>query len=195
VSGRALSILVPSVHTRYATFARDIQEALFSQYDHLTRAEQDAVEILVLTDTKSINLGVKRNMMLDMAQGKYVAFVDDDDRIAHSYLLALLEATQHDADVITFDVLVSLDGAKPKPCYYSPRFRKDYNYLGYYHRLPNHLMAVKREHAVKARFPELGRGEDSEYARRLKPFLETEHNIPHFLYHYDFNSRTTETQR
>lgn len=190
-----LSVLVPSVTSRWDTFARSIQEQLYGQLAALPPADQSRVEILVLTDNKTINLGRKRNQMLAMSQGRYVAFVDDDDRLEPSYLTDLLAATQSGADALCFVVSVSLDGGAPLPCHYSKNFPRDRNTPTAYLRLPNHLMAVKRELALKAGFPELGRGEDSEYAKRLRPFLETEKQIERVLYHYEFSSVTTETQR
>lgn len=190
-----LTVLVPSVTSRWDTFARNIQETLYSQLAALHPHNRERVEILVLTDNKTINLGAKRNLMLSMAQGRYVAFVDDDDRLEPDYLTTLLEATQTGRDALCFMVSVRLDGGAPLPCHYSMRFNRDRNTSTAYLRLPNHLMAVKRELAIKAGFPELGRGEDSEYAKRLRPFLETEHQIERVLYHYEFSSVTTETQR
>lgn len=190
-----LSVLVPSVTSRWDTFARNIQETLYSQLAALHPHNRERVEILVLTDNKTINLGAKRNLMLSMAQGRYVAFVDDDDRLEPDYLTSLLAATQSGADTLCFIVSVSLDGGAANPCHYSIKFNGDRNFAGHYERLPNHLMAVKREHALAAGFPELSRGEDSEYAKRLRPFLETEHRIDRVLYHYEFSSVTTETQR
>lgn len=192
---RDLSILVPSVTSRWATFARNIQEALYAQLAALPLHDQKRVEILVLTDNKSITLGTKRNEMVRLASGTYVAFVDDDDRLEPDYLSVLLAATSTGADVLAFDVSVSIDGGNPKPCYYSIKYPVDSNTRTAYRRLPNHLMAVKREHALRAEFPAKNRGEDSTYAKRLRPFLETEHRIGRVLYHYDYSSETTETQK
>lgn len=190
----ALSILVPSVVSRWDNFAQRIQTQLYGQWDRLAPGDRERVEILMLTDTKSITLGVKRNMMVRLASGSYIAFVDDDDRLEDDYLSTLLAAAASGADVLTFDVSVSLNGAEPKPCHYSIRYPRDHDTAASYRRLPNHLMAVKRKHALRAPFPAKTRGEDSDYARALRPFLETEHRIGKVLYHYDFDSRTTETQ-
>lgn len=191
-----LSILVPSVHTRYMNGTNmRIQSQLFGEWRELPEDQRAEIEILILTDTKSRTIGAKRNDMLDMAQGEYVAFVDDDDRVTPDYLQTLLRATDSRVDVITFQVEVSLNGdPTAKPCYYSLDYLSDYNGADAYYRLPNHLMCVKRDLARKARFPETQRGEDAEYAKRLRPLLRTEHPIHRVLYYYDFNSQTTETQ-
>ncbi|MBP8034729.1 MAG: glycosyltransferase family 2 protein [Bacteroidia bacterium] len=183
-----LSILVCSTQNRYNTFLPKILKELFKQ-------ATDEVEILTLIDDKKRMLGTKRNNLLDIAQGKYVAFVDDDDKVSHDYIKHLLRAIKNNDDIITFTVLVSLNGALYKPCYYDMNYEKDYNEPNSYHRLPNHIMCVKREIALKVRYKDILKGEDSDYAIRLQPFLNSQTTIEEDLYYYDYNSETTETQQ
>lgn len=192
--GVKLSILVPSVHTRWDGFARRLIGDLFAQYEALPPAEQASVEIIVLTDTKSLLLGDKRNDLVKMAKGQYVVFVDDDDRVEPDYVSTLLAATEHGADVITFLVSVSLNGGAPLPCRYSMHFKRDENTDTEYQRLPNHICAVKRELAVQTPYPPVFCGEDKQYGLDLHPKLQSEHAIDRVLYHYDYNVATTETQ-
>jgi glycosyltransferase involved in cell wall biosynthesis len=148
-----------------------------------------------LSDTKSMTVGEKRNHLVDTASGKYVAFVDDDDRLEPDYLKSLVIASYVDLDVITFKVSVSINSGPAKMCVYSKSFRKDYNTTDEYRRLPNHLMATKKELVRQVRFKETNFGEDSDYATRLKPLLKTEFAIPKVLYHYEYNDETSETRR
>jgi methylmalonyl-CoA mutase cobalamin-binding subunit len=195
--GVALSILVPSVSTRRKTFAPLMADQLFGQHEKLSPADRLRVEILMLTDTGrsgGMLVGDKRNAMLRMARGDYVVFVDDDDRVEPDYIATLLDATEHGTDCITFDAMVRLDGGPAQPCQYRTSFARDENVPGFYRRLPNHLMVVRRLLALSAGFPAKQKGEDAEYAIRLKPLLASEHAIGRTLYHYDFSSVTTETQ-
>lgn len=142
-------------------------------------------------------LGRKRNVLVDMAQGKYVQFVDDDDRIEPDMFVSVLDATAHrdpEPDVITFLASVSINGAPPKVCYYSKDFAEDCNRENRYERIPNHICAVKRELAQQVSFPHAVYGEDSAYAKLLHPLLKTEYHIPKILYRYDYNQSTSETQ-
>ncbi|MFT4162481.1 glycosyltransferase [Shinella sp.] len=189
-----LSILIPSVHTRWNTLAQKIQAQIYGQYEALSEADKLRVEILMLTDTRSMTLGDKRNEMVRLARGEYVAFVDDDDRIEPDYIAALLNATGSGADVLTFQVKVRIDGGPAKICRYALKYAKDENVGGEYHRLPNHICAVKRRLALRTPFPSVLCGEDSVYAAELRPLLKTEHAINRVLYHYDYSSATTETQ-
>lgn len=194
VPGVVLSLLVCSVHTRRSTFAPKIMDQLFGQWEALPEADRDRVEIMILTDNKSMMLGEKRNVMVDAARGEYVQFIDDDDRIAEDMISSVLAATADRPDVITFLASVSINGAEPKPCHYSLRWASDQNTANGYRRLPNHICAVRREFALKAPFPALPYREDSGYAKLLRPLLKTEQHIGRVLYHYDYSTTTTEAQ-
>ena len=189
-----LSILVCSVHTRYDNFLINIETQLFDQLNALPEGDQQRVEIIVLTDNKQLMLGHKRNTMIDIAQGKYIAFVDDDDRVADDYIATLLAATEKDTDCIVFTAEVSLNGEPSKPCYYSKDIRRDYNKPNAYYRIPNHICCVKRSVSLKSSFPNILYGEDAGYGKVLLPFLKTEYKIDKVLYYYDYNADTTETQ-
>jgi GT2 family glycosyltransferase len=190
-----LSVLVCSTHTRRHTFAPKIMDQLYGQWDALSEEDRDRVEIMVLTDNKQMMLGEKRNVMVDAARGRYVQFVDDDDRVADDMLGAVLAAIDQDGpDVVTFLASVSLDGGPPKPCSYRLQWPRDQNTPAEYRRLPNHLCAVRRDLALQAPYPALPYREDSAYSRLLRPLLTTEHHIPRVLYHYDYNAATTEAQ-
>jgi hypothetical protein len=167
---------------------------LFDQYAALSDYDQERVEIVVLTDNKKIMLGHKRNLLVEMAQGKYVVFVDDDDRIAEDYISTLLKATEYDADCISFTAEVSLNGEAPKLCYYSKDNQADYNTSDAYLRIPNHICCVKRDVSLKSSFPNVLYGEDAGYSKVLLPNIKTEYKIDKVLYYYDYNHATTETQ-
>lgn len=189
-----LSVLVCSIHTRYNTFLPKIQKQLFEQYNNLENTDQDRVEIIILTDNKKQMLGHKRNLMVNMAQGRYVQFVDDDDRIADDFVVQLLEAIKSNADCIVFQAEVSLNGERPKTCHYSKDYKHDYNSNDEYFRIPNHICCIKREVSLKSSFPHVLYGEDAGYGKVLIKYIKTEHKINKVLYYYDYNSDTTETQ-
>lgn len=190
-----LSILVPTTHTRRNTFLPKILDQLYSQYDKLRYPQQQEVEILVLQDNKTIMLGSKRNELIRLAQGDYVVFVDDDDRLSPDYISTLLNATEHNTDVITFKASVSLSGEQPKECVYTSRIQSDYNTETTYYRLPNHICCFKRDLALLFPFPNILYGEDSGFSKSIKNAIKTEHHIPETLYYYDYNQETTETQQ
>lgn len=189
-----LSILVPSVSERRSTFLPKSLDMLYGQLEKLPEHLQKEVEIIYLIDNKTMMLGDKRNLMVDMAKGKYISFVDCDDRVSDDYIVSLLEATESNADSIVFLAEVSLNGNPPKICRYSKDYTHDYNTETEYHRLPNHIPCIKREVSKKVSFPSLKRAEDSGYAKLLKKHLITEHKIDKILYYYDYNDMTTVAQ-
>lgn len=194
--GIDLSILICSTHTRWDNFAQSIQGQIWPQYDALSPEDQARVEIMLLTDNKKLMLGDKRNVMVDIAQGRYVVFIDDDDRIEPDYIQSLLDAiaTSPGVDVITFHASVSLNGNPPKICRYSTGWEADHNTADEYHRLPNHICCTRRDLARKVSYPSLLYGEDSGYSKLLAPLLKTERALGRVLYHYDFSEVTTEVQ-
>lgn len=190
-----LSILVPSVHTRRSTFLPKSLEMLYGQLEKLTEEQQQQVEILFLVDNKTQYLGQKRNYLVDIAQGEYVVFVDDDDRISEDYISTLLQATTQGSDCICFKSEVSINEEAPKICDYSIKHLKDSNTHNGYLRIPNHICAIKKSIAQQVSFPNKVYGEDSAFSSGLLPLLQTETHIDRVLYYYDFNTETTETQK
>lgn len=189
-----LSILVPSVAERRNTFLPKCLDMLYGQLEQLPKEQQKEVEVLFLVDNKERMLGSKRNNLIDIAQGEYIVFIDDDDRVEPDYIESLLNAIESNADVITFQVSVSLNGEPSKICYYSNKYPKDYNTENTYHRLPNHICCVKKEVSLKAPFLNIKNGEDSAYSKKLKPYLKTQYEINKVIYHYDYNEKTTVAQ-
>lgn len=187
-----LSVLVPSIASRRATFAPRIQEQLFGQVEALP--DPSRVEVLILTDNQTLGLGHKRNLLVGMASGRYVVFVDDDDRVSDDYVAALLEATASDADAIVFQCSVSLNGKPPRICYHSKDHKTDHNTPTAYYRFPSHICAIKRELSLRVPYELSNFGEDAAFSRALLPHLTSEHQIDRVLYHYDYNSLTTATR-
>jgi glycosyltransferase involved in cell wall biosynthesis len=109
-----LSILIPTVLSRTKSFLPRIISQIEKQYDELSDADRDRVEVISILDNKKIMLGDKRNMMIDIARGDYVVQIDDDDRIATDYIKQLLSATESGADVITFKAEVTINGVVQK---------------------------------------------------------------------------------
>lgn len=191
-----LSILVCSVTTRFNNFLPNIINKLHKQAEMF-----EGVEIICLLDNKTIMLGDKRNELVKLSCGKYVVFVDDDDDISDDYIEKLFFATDSNVDIINFTVSVSLNGGEYKLCLYNMDYENDYNenntegQIVSYHRLPNHIMCVKRELAIDTIYPSIIRGEDAGYSKSLKPKLKSQLILNDTLYFYNFNQETTETQK
>ena len=185
-----LTICVCSLMSRTINFLPNMLRKL----DIQTKDRLD-VEVLVLIDNKKRSVGTKRNEMVNIAQGKYITFIDDDDDISSFYVNELIEAIDNNnVDVINFISIVSLNGGEFKPMYFSILNKRNYHNDQQYFRSPNHLMCVRTELAKQTPYVTKGY-EDFKYMADLLPKLKTEYNINEILYKYIFNDNTTETQK
>lgn len=109
-----LSIIVPYYNTK--EYTETLLQVLSKQIDTfqvevilVDDCSDDDQKIksdfaLVLQTPTNCGPSVARNMGLDVAKGKYVAFVDSDDVVSENYVDALLSAIENSngADVINF---------------------------------------------------------------------------------------------
>lgn len=150
------------------------------------------VQLIILTDNKSMTVGKKRQHVTDMAAGKYISCVDDDDMVTPDYVDQLLKAAESNADCLTFRVLVQ-ERVYEKVCKYSINFYNTITSTEYL-RKPNHICAIKTELARKVTWPDVTGPEDVQWADLLHPLLKTETEITKVLYYYSVNKQTTEGQ-
>ena len=102
------SILMLSIPERIDSMKSAVKH-LQEQADALGQGK--AIEILVLLDNRSKSISEKRNDLLQMARGKYIAFLDDDDAVSKDYMSKILKAIdENDVDCISFNQWCSLDG-------------------------------------------------------------------------------------
>jgi glycosyltransferase involved in cell wall biosynthesis len=172
-----LTIAVCSLLERTETFLPKMVGQLKSQIDPF----KNDVDLIIDIDNRNKSLGKKRDEIVNRAKGKYIVFVDDDDILSDDY-------------VISFIVDVSINGGAYTPCYYSIKYDKDYNKSNSYHRLPNHICAVKTGIAKEVGYSDFTFGEDADFAKRAKPLLKTEFMIDKVLYYYIYNVKTTTTR-
>ena len=66
--------------------------------------DRDDVEIIILGDNKKITVGKKRDRLVQMAQGKFVVLVDDDDDIVDDYIETVCDIIEKNKniDVISY---------------------------------------------------------------------------------------------
>ena len=83
-----LSILTPTIPGREKQL-QALQQKIEGQIGG------QPVEHLILSDNRKRSIGAKRQALVNIARGQYIAFVDDDDDIADSYVAELVTATAH----------------------------------------------------------------------------------------------------
>jgi len=176
-----LSLLVCTIPSR----AHLLQRLL----DRLKPQLTEDVELLIDLDDGDVSIGVKRQRLLERASGDYIAYIDDDDLVHERYVPLILEALKTNPDCVGFKSNRYVNGKHSAIAYYSRRHRPDRwvideNGFKTVWRCCNHLNPVRREIALQIGFKDKDKGEDCQYAGRIKRFLKQESYIDEFLYEY-----------
>jgi glycosyltransferase involved in cell wall biosynthesis len=150
-----------------------------------------------IDDSRYKKIGRKRNELVARANGKYLCFIDDDDRVSDNYIELLLEGIKKDVDCCSLKGIITEDGENPLLFEHSIKY-KIYKTVTdsmegdiRYERYPNHLNVVKKEHANRFPFPETNHGEDTDYATQMfkAGVLKSEHYIDQVIYYYDYRRK------
>jgi len=193
------SILMLSIPERIDSMKAAVKH-LQEQADALGQGK--AVEILVLLDNRSKSISEKRNDLLQMARGKYIAFLDDDDAVSKDYMSKILTAIdENDVDCISFNQWCSINGEPMDVEFgignpHGQLWRDEDGFLGDIKRPPYHMCLWRREIAQSEAFnPVYGANgqssEDIDWLMRLYPKIQTEHHIEDALHGYIYSSQTT----
>lgn len=182
-----LSILIPTIVGR--EFYLDRLIAMLNNQI----GERKDVEILVEKDNRERRTGSKRNDLIDKAQGVYTVFFDDDDIPGENYIRSILEAIEHNPDVIPINGFMTTNGDMGSKISWEMGLGFEYgrnfkNGFQYYVRFPNHIAPMKRALIKDIRFLDITIGEDYEWAKRINDagILKTEYRITEQIYHYNF---------
>lgn len=181
-----LSICIATIEKRRPM----LDTLVVSLYDQIIEHAPREVEVLI--DGGEGSVGVKRQRLLESAQGHFIVYIDDDDAVAADYIQRIVPALREnpDADCTSLRGIMTTDGQKPMVMDHSIKNPKWVTSDGIHFRTPNHINPIKRKLALEVGFKDLSHGEDSDYSTRIKPLLETE--IPMGdapLYIYQFRSR------
>jgi glycosyltransferase involved in cell wall biosynthesis len=179
----ALSILVPTVPMRVGAQFKTLITDLYRQ------AEGLPVEILGLYDNKKRSIGAKRNALLELAQGDYIVFIDDDDIVANDYVKIVLEVinANPDADCITYNIISIEDNQLEIHCTYDVNFdyESDRN-AGWWKGKPTHTHLWRASLVKSQKFPDQNVGEDYSWIAKVCPLVKKQVNIDKVLYWYRF---------
>jgi glycosyltransferase involved in cell wall biosynthesis len=150
----------------------------------------DEVEIISWNAVQP-SIGGKRNALLTWARGKYVAMIDDDDRVSDNYIDLLMEGIKKDVDCCSLKGIITFDGERPKEFWHYLGCETYHETPEAYHRFPNHLNCIRASIAKQFKFPEISHGEDTDWATQLKRsgLLKTEHRIDEVIYFYNYKSK------
>lgn len=150
------------------------------------------VEILYLTDNKENSIGYKRNMLLGLADGEYIEFIDSDDRIGEKHFEHAFVGISKGVDACGLTGIITEDGQNPKKFVHSMRYDSWYEKDGVYYRGINHLNVCRASIAKQMKFPETNHGEDRSYSDQLMAsgLIKTEYwDENETIYLYDYISK------
>lgn len=184
-----LSILVLTVPSRIQVFFPKIMLELQKQ----TKNYED-IEIIALYDNKKRSIGKKRDNIMRLAQGEYMVFIDDDDRIASDYIDSIMKALYENpnTDCVVFDSICCVNGGYEKLCKYGIEFEYgDINDGREWRGKPAHTMVYKTSIAHSHYFEDMGSGEDVNWVMRACQDIKEQTRIDKVLYYYDANYTTT----
>ena len=181
-----LSILIPTMESRLPLYTR-LREELARQC--AAPGAGAAVEVLTLSDDGTAALGSKRNQLMDTARGRFMVFVDDDDRVSPDYIRFILAAIRENpaADCISHAGEITFRGHHPRKLVHSIKYTDWHERSGEYVRPPCHITPIRSDIARRYRFADVDYSEDMDWALRISRdgALRREVPVDLVLYHYD----------
>jgi hypothetical protein len=141
------------------------------------------IKITLGYDNRVLSIGAKRQQLLNGATGKYVSFIDDDDRVTREYFEDAAACIRGGFDccrlrgkisswTFTHSIAIKLD----QPMADETTFLRP----------PNHLNVMKTDIAKSIAFVDISHGEDMDWAIRLAKSgcLRTEYRPDETRIHY-----------
>jgi len=189
-----LSILTASIPERSGQRAI-LTETIAQQIGDLP------VEHLSLVDNRKRTIGAKRDALLRIARGTFVAYVDDDDTVTPDYVGSLVAAIKiaiaptasptEQVDVITFAQFARVDKAHAKIVFGLRQQNHPFVHDTEVLRAAWHVCAWRRSVAILSHFPESNYGEDWAFAEPLNRIARASIHLDKVLHYYRYNSATT----
>lgn len=179
-----LSILTPTIPSREKQL-KALSEKLAKQIGDLP------VEHLILSDNRKRSIGEKRQSLVDIANGEYIAFCDDDDDVSPDYVSELLKAIETRADVITFNQKAIYNGLQSEVHFGIKNQDGQFNPGGITLRGPWHVCAWNRQKVKGCVFGFSNYGEDLVWSHQARKRIKTGHYINKVLHTYIHDAATT----
>ena len=179
-----LSILTPTIPSREKQL-KALSEKLANQIGDLP------VEHLILCDNRKRSIGEKRQSLVDIANGEYIAFCDDDDDVSDDYVFEILKAIETKADVITFNQKAIYNGLQSEVHFGIKNQDGQFNPGGITLRGPWHVCAWNRQKVKGCVFGFSNYGEDLVWSHQARKRIKTGHHINKVLHTYIHDAATT----
>jgi hypothetical protein len=181
-----LSVLIPTLARRQHKFLHLLSELLPQ-----CQAAAEQVEVVALQNQGEELLEAYRERLLYAAEGDYLCFVDDDDKVASYYVADILEALRSDPDVVGWRHI-----NHGTPGFYtdvSIALQPGNRDSGYQRRF-THMNPVRSSLAKQGTFLRGGygyTGEDMVYVNSVLPLLKHEVLLRRPVYDYQWSAWDT----
>jgi hypothetical protein len=184
------TIMIPTLEERKEKYDK-LVETLNEKHQRICPSLR--LQILPLCDNREMSVGLKRDNLLKMAEGKYTSFIDDDDEITDAYFEDTVECISGNYDVVrlrgqistatfTHSLSNKLDGIAAVG--------------NEFLRPPNHLNVMTADVAKLIHFNDHRHGEDMDWMVRLAQagYLKTEYKSDLSRIHYIYKIRKPLTE-
>lgn len=196
-----LSILILSIPSRIH-YLEPLYTHLNKQIDGCNL--QKDVEVLTLMDNKVLSIGDKRNKLLEICSGEYLAFLDDDDWISDDYINSLNRVINDNSflskpiDLLCFRQHCTVNGKEFEVDFdlRNPHEPMSYDANGKcinIKRPPYHMCAWRSEIAKSEKFKPCSYGEDIDWCIRLYPKIKSQYKIDKILHYYRYEDKKSES--
>lgn len=180
-----LSLLIPAIPERIEQLNELLAEIAYQD-------EENEVEVVVLLDNMKRSIGKKRTDLLQLAQGKYLVMIDDDDKIADDFISTILKATEENSDVITFKQISSINGEEFTVTFglhnQNEEAHKVEGVFADIKRKPWHCCVWKTQVVKGCFFSDVNYGEDAIFSDSATANAITETHIDKVMHYYKFSS-------
>jgi len=187
------SVLIPSIFERLA-----MAKKLHKRLEKLHGGRED-IEVLMFTDNKKRSIGKKREDLVGLARGKYLAFVDDDDNVSDKYFESIMQVIDRggDNDLIIINTTASIEGKefKVNVGLNFPNEQVKGDGKGGFkdiRRKPFHVCVWKSDLAKTEGFPDKNYSEDWEWCEKLLPKVKYHVKIDEYLHKYHYSKEISQ---
>jgi hypothetical protein len=145
----------------------------------------DDIELLILEDNCKRKYGPKLQAMVDIAQGDYISFIDDDDLVSERYVELIYPHLNGTVDCVGFTGHISINDGPIMPVFYSIKNKIPENRFDGYYRYVQHVNPIKR--SIIQQVPYDGHfGADTVWSDQVSELnlLNVEAYVPEVMYMY-----------